>query len=150
MPRSALWIIPQPFVNPNWCYSLETPISGQKRWFFCPAWPWDLTDDLEKQQGPSPNPLQTLCIIPKPSVNWNWSCGPETPDSPNRRFFVPCDLEISRMTLKNTSPMPHKHHFIAICKFKLVLQSGNGLIGWPWRLTSNLDLLYGHHVCQWW
>ena len=45
---------------------------------------------------------QALCIISKPSVNSNWSYSPETLNSgQNRQFFVPCDLEFSRMTLKN-------------------------------------------------
>ena len=35
---------------------------GSKAVIFCPVWPWDLTDDLDKQQGPSPNPLQTLML----------------------------------------------------------------------------------------
>ena len=30
---------------------------------FCPVWPWNLTDDLEKQKGTSPRLLQALCII---------------------------------------------------------------------------------------
>ena len=30
-------------------YSPETPTLGQNRWFFCPVWPWNLMDDLEKQ-----------------------------------------------------------------------------------------------------
>ena len=30
---------------------------------FCPAWPWKLTDDLEKQWGTFPMLLQALCII---------------------------------------------------------------------------------------
>ena len=30
-------------------YSPETLNLGQKRWFFCPVWPWNLTDDPEKQ-----------------------------------------------------------------------------------------------------
>ena len=45
------------------------------------------------------------------------------------------------------------HHFITICQFKLEFKSGNGLIGswplWPWPLTSDLDVLHGHHFCQW-
>ena len=45
---------------------------------------------------------QALCIISKPWVNSNWSYSPETLNScQNRQFFVPCDLEIWRMTLKN-------------------------------------------------
>ena len=31
--------------------------------FFCPVWPWNLTDDLKKQQGTSSMLLQDLCII---------------------------------------------------------------------------------------
>ena len=45
------------------------------------------------------------------------------------------------------------HNFIAICEFKLELRSGNGKIGflplWPWYLTPDLELLHGHHFCQW-
>ena len=36
---------------------------GSKAAIFCPAWPWNLTDDLEKQYGTSPMLLQALCII---------------------------------------------------------------------------------------
>ena len=70
--------------------------------FFCPVWPSNLMDDLEKQKGTSSMQHSALCIISKPSVNSNWNCSPKTLDSgQNRRFFVPCDLEIWRMTLKN-------------------------------------------------
>ena len=48
------------------------------------------------------------------------------------------------------------HYFVDICKFKRELQCGNAQIGakfvwalWPWLLTSNPDLLYGSHFCQW-
>ena len=42
------------------------------------------------------------------------------------------------------------HYFIAICKFKLVLQSGNSCWPlWPWPLASDLDLLHGHPFCPW-
>ena len=43
---------------------------------FCNVWPWNLTDDLEKQQGTSSMLLQALCIISLPSVNrmaWQWA-----------------------------------------------------------------------------
>ena len=47
-------------------------------------------------------PLQALCIISKPLVNPNCSYSLETHNSgQNRQCFVPCDLEIWRMTLKN-------------------------------------------------
>ena len=45
---------------------------------------------------------QALCVISKPLVNSNWSCSLETPNlGQNRQIFVPCDLEIGWMTLKN-------------------------------------------------
>ena len=36
---------------------------GSKSAIFCPVWPWNLMDDLEKQKGTSSILLQTLCII---------------------------------------------------------------------------------------
>ena len=36
---------------------------GSKSAIFCPVWPWNLTDDLEKQWGTSSMLLQPLCII---------------------------------------------------------------------------------------
>ena len=51
-------------------------------------------------------------------------------------IFVPCDLEISRMTLKNNrTPLRSyaasrfEHHFIAICEFELEFQSENPIFG---------------------
>ena len=50
------------------------------------------------------------------------------------------------------------HHLIAINGFKMELLPGIAKFGsksavfcsvWPWPLTSDLDLLYGHHVGQW-
>ena len=45
----ALCIVSNPLVNSNWSYSPETLNSGQNRRFFCPVWPWNLMDGLEKQ-----------------------------------------------------------------------------------------------------
>ena len=36
---------------------------GSKSAIFCPVWPWNLTDDLEKQYGTSSEPFPALCII---------------------------------------------------------------------------------------
>ena len=59
-------------------------------------WLWNLTDDLEKLYSTSSTLHQALCIISNPSVNSNWlNLGH------NQWFFVPCDLEILQMTLKN-------------------------------------------------
>ena len=61
------------------------------------GWPW-------KTIGTSSMPLQALYIISWSSVYSRWSYSPETPNSSqNRWFFVPCDLEIWQMTLKNNS-----------------------------------------------
>ena len=85
----------------------------------------------------------------------NWSYSPETLNSrQNRRVFVPCDLEIWRMTLKNKTighpsyaTSSFVHHFVAIGEFNLELQSGNAQFGskstivlavWPWNLTDYL------------
>ena len=39
----------KPLVYSNWSYRPETPNSGKNWQFFCPVWPWNLTDHLEKQ-----------------------------------------------------------------------------------------------------
>ena len=69
---------------------------------FQPVWPWNLMDDLGKQYGTSSILHQVLCIISNPSVNSNWSYSPEMLNlGQNGQFFVPCNLEIWRMTLQN-------------------------------------------------
>ena len=70
-----------------------------------------------------------------------------------RDVFVPCDLEIWQMTLKNNRHLfcatsNFVHHFIAISVFKLELQSGNAQFGWklmiffcpvwPWNTIRHL------------
>ena len=46
--RQALCIISMPLVNSNWCYRPKTPNLGQNRCFLA-VWPWNLTDDFERQ-----------------------------------------------------------------------------------------------------
>ena len=58
--------------------------------FFCPAWPWKLMDDLEKQKGTSSVLLQILCVISNPLVNSNLSYSPETLNSGQNRDFLSC------------------------------------------------------------
>ena len=101
-----------------------------------------------------------MCIISNPSVNWNWSYSPETLNlGQNRQFFVPCDLEIWRMTLKNDrAPLLH---YIKLCasfpihrwietevtvqKPSIWVKIGNFLSrvtlkfdGWPWKTIGRL------------
>ena len=98
-------------------------------------WPSNVMDDIDKQQGASSIILQALCNISKPSVNSNLRYSPEALNScQNRRFFVPCDLEIWRMILNNYRALSYAassfvHHFIAINAFKLELQCGNAQFG---------------------
>ena len=74
---------------------------GSKLVICYPVWPWNLMDDLGKQQGNSSMLLQALCSISKPLVNSNWSYSPETPNLGHIRLFLePCDLVIWRMTFK--------------------------------------------------
>ena len=67
---------------------------------FFPVWPWNLMDNIGKQQGTSSILHQALCIISNPSVKSNLSYSPETLNSGKiGDFFVPCGLEIWWMTL---------------------------------------------------
>ena len=93
---------------------------------FFPLWPWNLTDDLEKQQSTSSNQLETLCIISQPLVNSKWSYCPEMPNSgQNRQFFGPCDLEIWHMTLKNNrAPDLNYFKICALCNSHWWIQTG--------------------------
>ena len=94
-----LSIIPNPSVISNWSYSWEMLNVGKNRRFFCPVWPWNETDDLEKQQGTSSlcsfklcasfhnqQFIQTGVIVRKRSIRIKIG-----------EFFVPCELEIWRI-----------------------------------------------------
>ena len=75
---------------------------GLKLSIIQPVWPWNLMDDLQKLYCAYSTLHQALCIISNPSMNSNWSYGPEMHNSSQSRwFFVPCYIEIWRMTLKN-------------------------------------------------
>ena len=59
-------------------------------------------DDLKRYQGTSSILHQALYIISKPSLNSKWSYSPETLNlGQNRQYFVPCDLSIGCIDLKN-------------------------------------------------
>ena len=59
-------------------WTIQARVSFRKRQirvkisdFFCPVWPWNLTDDLLKQLGTSSMLLQAWSVISWPSVNSN-------------------------------------------------------------------------------
>ena len=152
------------FHNHQWIQTQVTvrkcPIWVKIGDFFCPAWPWNLTDDIEKQQGTSSMLLQALCIISQPSVNSNSSYSPETPNwGQNRWFLVPRDLEIWRMTLKNNRvPLQcyfkhcasfHNHRWIQTRvtfrkrPFRVKIDDFWSRVtlnfdGWPWKTIGHL------------
>ena len=99
---------------------------------------------------------QALCIISNPSVNWKWSHSPETLNSGKnwRFFFVPRDLEIGRMTLKNNRA-PLLYYIFKLCaafqsywyiqtgvtvrKRWIRAKIGDFLPALPWKLTNDIE-----------
>ena len=73
---------------------------GSKSTIFRAVWPWNLTDDLEKQKGTSPKHHQALCIIFSSYVNSNWSNSPETANWVMTSATLTLDLDLL-----------HGHHF---------------------------------------
>ena len=69
--------------------------SGSNLTIFLAVWPWNLTDDLEKQQSTSPKQHQALCIISSSFVNSNLSYGPEKV----KLGCDLCDLDLWPLTL---------------------------------------------------
>ena len=122
-------------------------------------WPSDLTDDLQIPQGASSVLLQTLCIISKPSVDSNCGYSGETLNLvQNRRFFGPCDLEISQMPWTfNREPLPCRWaNASIICKpsvnsnwsyipetFNLSQNRPKSIFlsVWPWNLLDALKTM---------
>ena len=122
---------------------------------FHPVWPWNVIDDLEKQQSTSfvlyqvlwiiSNPsgwawkptthlvytMSSLFIVSKPWVNSNWSYSPETLDSGlNQRFFPRVTLEFDRWSWKIMGHILYTtssvaQHLGVMGEFKPELQPGN-------------------------
>ena len=89
-------------MNSNWSYCLETLNSGQSQRFFIPRdlEIWWMT--LKNNRAPLLCYIMLCASFQSHGLNSNWSYSLETLNSgQNRQFFVPCDLEIWWMTLKN-------------------------------------------------
>ena len=126
---------------------------------FCPLWPWNLMNDLEKNRAPllccfrlcatfhSHQSIQNRVTVQKRPV-WvkiEVIC-PVWPSN------LTNDLENNRTPFYASSSFVH--HFVAIGEFKLELQSGKRLIwvkmedffspvtlkfdGWPWKTIGHL------------
>ena len=126
--------------------------SGSNSTIFRAVWPWNLTDDLEKQWGTSSMLLQALCIISYPLVNSNLSYSLEMPNLGQiRRFLEPCDLEIWQMTLKNNrAPLLSNIKLNASFHHHMSIQTGVTVQKrLSWVVTSDLDLLHGPYFGHW-
>ena len=141
---------------------------GSKLVIFCPVWPQNLTDDLEKQYSdifPATSNF-VLHFIAIYQFKMELQSG-------NSKFGLKLAIFLSRVTFKfdrwpwktighlfySTSSVVH--HFIAICLAKMELQPGNVQFGsklaifcpvWPWNLTMTLKnnrapLLYYFKLC---
>ena len=152
-------------VNSNWSYhpvTLGFHQIGAKSALFRPMWPWNLTDDLEKQYGSSLVPLKPVYKIWSQSVNSNWSYRPETPGFHQiGTFLARVSLKFDRWPWKTigSSPVPLESVYQIWSRSvnsnwsyrPEMPQIGPNFIWplWPWPLTYDLDLLYRHHSWPW-
>ena len=123
------------------CQGIQTGVTVCKAQFgsqsavFCLVWPWNLIDALKNNRAP----LLCYCKLCASfhSHLWNQTeVSPQTPNlGKNRRIFQPSYLEIWQMTRKKTiahllyATLSIVLNFIAICEFKLKLQSRNSQFG---------------------
>ena len=126
---------------------------GSKLVIFCPAWPWNLMDDLEKTIGHLF--YTTLSFVHHFKAIGEFKLELQ---SGNAKFRSKSDFFLSRATLKfdgcPSKTLGHLsyasscfvHHFVPIGEFKL--ESGNAQFGsksmiflavWPWNLTADLE-----------
>ena len=92
------------------------------------GWPWETIGHLFYAISSFVHHFIDICKFKMELQSGNAKFGSKS------AIFVPCDLEIWRMALKNNRHIFYAiisfvHHFIAICKFKMELQSGNAKFG---------------------
>ena len=74
---------------------------GSKLMIFCSVWPWNLTDDLEKQKGLfNSTPIFVHHIVAIGELKLELQFGNAKFGSKSTIFFYLCDLAIWRMTLE--------------------------------------------------
>ena len=109
------------------------------------GWPWKIIGHL----------FYTTSSFVHYWVNSNWSYSPKTLNSgQNRQFFVPCDIQIWRMTLKNNrTPLLccfylcvsfHSHQWIqtrvTVRKRPIWIKIDDFFCPvWPWNLADDLE-----------
>ena len=133
--RQALCIISNPLVNSNWIYSPETPNSGRNWWYFtpCDLEIWWMT--LENNRAPL---LCNFNLCASFLSHWWIQTGVTVRKRPIwvkiDNFFSRVTFKLDRWPWKTIGHLFHDtlsfvHHFNAIAKFKLKLQSGNAQFG---------------------
>ena len=149
--HSALCIVSKPWVNSNWSYNLHTFNLGQN-WRLLSrvslkfdGWSWKTIGTYTTSSFVHiPHPA--LCIVSKPLVSSNWSCSPETLNSGQKRRFLCCVTwkfygwpwkTIWHLFYVASSFV---HHFEAIGKYKLELQSGNDRFGSKLRIVLPCEI----------
>ena len=144
-------------MNSSLSYSPETLNSGQNRRFIVPC-------DLEIWRMTLKNNRAPLLCCFKLYASFQSHWWIQTKVTVRKRsirvkigdFFVPCDLEIWRMTLKNNrAPLlcyfklcASFHHHMWIQTGVTVRKRLNGVMT-SVTLTFDLDILHGHHFCHW-
>ena len=147
-------------MNSNWSYNPETPNLCKHRRFFSlvtlkfDRWPWKTIGHLSQYTSSFVHHLIAIGEFKLELQCENAQFGPKS------AIFVPCDLQIWRMTLKNIRAS-------LLCYFKrcasfrshMWIQTGvtvrkglNWVLTsvtltfdlWPWPLTWT-----SHHFCQW-
>ena len=114
--------------------------SGSNLMIFRVVRPWNLPDDLAKQQGTSSMLLQALCIMSYPSVNSNWSYSPETLNSGQNRLF---SLAVWPRKFKDDPQKQLCTHWwiqteFTVRKRPIWVKFDDSAL-WPWNLTDDLE-----------
>ena len=155
----ALCSISYQLVNSNWSYSPETPNLGQIRHVFepCDLEIWRMT--FKNNRAPL-LPYFKLCAAFH--SHWWIQTGVTVRKRPiwvKFSILARCDLEISRMTLKNNrAPLLSNIKLYVSFHHHMWIQTGVTVrkrkVGswplWPWPLTSDLDLLHGPYPGPMW
>ena len=155
----ALCSISYPLVNSNWSYSPETPNLGQIRRFLSrvtlkfDGWPSKTIGHLSY---PTSSFVQHFIAIGEFKLELQSG---NAQSGSNSAILAPCDLEISRMTLKNNrAPLLSNIKLYVSFHHHMWIQTGVTVrkrkVGswplWPWPLTSDLDLLHGPYPGPMW
>ena len=155
-------------MSSNLSYSSDTPNSGQNRRFFLSRvtlkfdrWPWKIIGHLTYATSSFVHHFITIGVFKLELESGNVQFGSKS------MIFVPCDLEISQMTLENNmAPLLSHIKLYASFHCHMWIQTGvtvriwlNWVLTsvtltfdlWPWHFawTSLLSLVITPKISQW-